>query len=51
MVVCQQNLHHAQIHQKQAHNKAVKVQSYAPGNKVWLSSKYIKAKWNCKLKA
>ena len=34
MTVCQQNLHHAQKLQKQAHNKDVKLQSYAPGEKV-----------------
>ena len=51
MAVCQQNLYHAQEFQKQAHNKEVKPQSYAPGNKVWLSSKHLRTKWNCKLKA
>ena len=51
MTVCQQNLHYAQEHQKRVHNKSVKLQSYAPGNKVWLSSKYFKIKRNCKLKA
>ena len=40
----QQNLHHAQKLQKQAHNKGVKPRSYAPGDKVWLSSKYFKTK-------
>ena len=35
----------------QAHNREVKVQCYAPGDKVWLSSKYLKTKQNCKLKA
>ena len=34
MAVCQQNLYHAQELQKQAHNKEVKPQSYAPGDKV-----------------
>ena len=51
MTVCQQNLHHAQELQKQAHNKGVKPRSYAPGYKVWLSSKYLKTKRNCKLEA
>ena len=51
MTVCQQNLHHAQELQKQAHNKGVKPQSYASGNKVWLSSKHLKTKRNCKLEA
>ena len=51
MTVCQQNLHHAQELQKRTHNKSVKPQSYAPGEKDWLSSKYLKTKWNCKLEA
>ena len=51
MTVCQQNLHHTQELQKQAHDKGVKPQSYAPGEKVWLSSKYLKTKRNCKLEA
>ena len=51
MAVCQQNLYHAQKLQKQAHNKGVKPRSYAPGDKVWLSSKHLKTKRNCKLEA
>ena len=51
MTVCQQNLHHAQELQKQAHNKGIKPQSYASGDKAWLSSKYLKTKWNRKLEA
>ena len=51
MTVCQQNLHHAQELQKRGHDKGVKPLSYAPGDKVWLSSKYLKTKWNCKLEA
>ena len=51
MIVCQQNLHHAQELQKRAHNKGVKPRSYAPGEKVWLSSKYLKTKRNHKLEA
>ena len=51
MTVCQQNLHHAQKLQKQGHNKKVKPQSYAPGEKVWLNNKYLKTMWNCKLEA
>ena len=51
MAVCQQNLHHAQELQKQAHDKGVKPQSYALGNKVWLSSKHLKTKRNRKLEA
>ena len=44
MAVCQQNLYHAQKLQKQAHNKGVKPQSYASGNKVWLIRKHLKNK-------
>ena len=51
MTVCRENLHHAQELQKQAHNKGVKPRSYAPGDKVWLNSKYIKTKRNQKLEA
>ena len=51
MTVCQQNLHHPQELQKQAHDKGVTPQSYAPGDKVWLSSKYFRIKRNCKLEA
>ena len=51
MAVCQQNLYHAQELQKQAHNKEVKLWSYAPGDKVWLSSKHFKTKRNRKLEA
>ena len=51
MAVCQQNLYHAQELQKQVHNKGVKPWSYAPGNKVWLSSKHLRTKQNCKLEA
>ena len=51
MTICQQNLHHAQELQKWGHNKGVKPQSYAPGEKVWLSSKYLKTKLNRKLEA
>ena len=46
MTVCQENLHYAQDLQKWAHNKGVKLRSYAPGDKVWLNSKYIKTKRN-----
>ena len=51
MTVCQQNLHHAQELQKRGHDKKVKPQSYAPGEKIWLSSKYLKTKQNHKLEA
>ena len=49
MIICWENLHHAQELQKQDYDKRVKPQSYAPGNKVWLNSKYIKTKHNWKL--
>ena len=51
ITVYQQNLYHEQDLQKQAHNKGVKSQSYALSNKVWLSSKHLKTKRNCKLEA
>ena len=51
MIVCQENLHHAQELQKRGHDKGVKPRSYASGNKVWLNSKYIKTKQNRKLEA
>ena len=51
MIICQQNLHHAQKLQNRGHNKRVKPQSYTPGDKVWLSSKYLKTKPNHKLEA
>ena len=51
MAVCQQNCHHAQKLQKRAHNKGIKPQSYASGDKIWLSSKHLKTKQNRKLEA
>ena len=51
MIVCQDNLHHAQELQKRAYDKRVKPWSYAPGKKVWLNNKYIKIKRNQKLEA
>ena len=45
----QQKIYYVQELQKQAHNKGVKPQSYAPGENVWLNSKYLKIKQNCKL--
>ena len=51
VTVCWENLHHAQELQKRAHNKGVKPRSYAPSDKVWLNSKYIKTKQNRKLEA
>ena len=51
MIICRENLHHAQELQKQVYDKGVKSRSYAPGEKVWLNSKYIKTKRNQKLEA
>ena len=51
MVICRENLHHAQELQKRAHDKRVKPWSYVPGKKVWLNSKFIKTKRNRKLEA
>ena len=34
MIVCQENLHHAQELQKRAHDKGIKPRSYASGDKV-----------------
>ena len=51
IAICQQNLYHTQKLQKQANNKRVKPQSYAPGNMIWLSNKYLKTKRNYKLEA
>ena len=44
MTVCQENLHHAQKIQNQAYDKGIKPNSYAPSDKVWLNSKYLKTK-------
>ena len=51
MIVCRENLHHAQKLQKWAYNKGVKPRSYAHSDKIWLNSKYIKTKQNRKLEA
>ena len=51
MAVCRENLQHAQDLQKRAHDKGTKPKSYAPGDKVWVNSKYIKTKRNWKLEA
>ena len=51
ITVCWKNLHYAQELQKRAHNKGVKPRSYAPDEKIWLNSKYIKIKHNRKLEA
>ena len=49
MTVCRKNFHHAQKLQKRANNKGMKPKNYAPDDKVWLNSKYIKIKQNQKL--
>ncbi len=51
MTVCRDNVQHAQELQKRYHEKHAKPRSYAPGEKVWLNSKYIKTKQNRKLEA
>ena len=51
MIICQENLYYTQELQKRAYNNGVKLRSYAPGDKVWLNSNYIKTKYNCKLEA
>ena len=51
MTFCRKNFYHAQELQKRAYNKGVNLRSYAPGDKIWLNSKYIKIKQNQKLKA
>ena len=49
MVVCWKKLHHVQELQKQSYDKGVKPWSYAPSEKFWLNSKFIKNKRNRKL--
>ena len=49
MILCQENLYHAQKLQKRAYNNDIKPRSYASGDKIWLNRKYIKTKWNQKL--
>ena len=51
MTIYKGNLQHTQKLQKQYHDKYAKPRSYALDEKVWLYSKYIKTKQNCKLKA
>lgn len=51
MSVCRKNPHHTKEFQKWAHYKAVKPGSYAPDDKVWLDSKFVKTKFNRKLEA
>ena len=46
MAAYKENLQHAQELQKRAHNKGNKPKNYAPSEKVWLNSKYIKIKRN-----
>ena len=48
--ICQQNLLHAQKLEEKAYDQGVMTRSYAPGEKVWLNSKYINTKQNRKLK-
>ena len=50
IISCHMNFHYTQKLQKRAHNKGVKPWSYTLDEKVWLNSKYIKTKCNCKLK-
>ena len=49
IIIYRENLHHAQKLQKRVYNKGVKPKSYAPDDKIWLNSKYIKTKQNPKL--
>ena len=51
ITICQENFYHAHKVQKQVYDKGVKPKSYAPSNKVWLNSKYIKTKRNQNIKA
>ena len=51
MIVCRENLQHAEKFQKRVYNGGIKPKSYTPSDKVWLNSKYIKTKCNRKLKA
>ena len=51
IIICRENLQHTQELQKRAYDKSIKPRSYAPSDKVWLNSKYIKTKHNQKLEA
>ena len=51
IIICQENFHHTQKLQKRAYNKGIKSRSYAPNDKVWLNSKYIKTIQYQKLEA
>lgn len=46
MLICQQNLLHAQKLPKEAYNKGVKPCNYAQDKKLWFNCKYIKIKQN-----
>lgn len=48
VIVCREKFYHTQELEKQAHTKGVKLWSYIPDKKIWLNSKYIKTKRNCK---
>lgn len=48
MTIYQKNLYYAQKLQQRSHGKNRKLRNYFLGNKVWLSSKYIKTKRNQK---
>ena len=48
---CRENLQHTQELQKRAHDKGAKPKNYAPSEKAWLNSKYIKTKCNQNLEA
>ena len=51
MTVYQRNLYHTQKLQKQAHNRGIKLQIYALGDKIWLNSIYLKTKRNYNFEA
>ena len=51
MTACRENLQQAPELQKQVHDKGTKPRSYAPSEKFWLNSKYIKTKCNRQLEA
>ena len=51
ITICRENLKHTQKLQKRDYNKGTKPRSYAPNEKIWLNSKYIKTKHNQKLEA
>lgn len=51
ITVDRKNVHHAQAFQKKSFDKYVKLKRYASGDIVWLNSKYIKTRRNCKLES